>query len=110
MDDISLSRYIGHRHMRVTRGDEVLYEGTNKYKAESVLKIATLHDVVAAQTDELTRLRARVAELEAQVAGQQRVMENAIATLRKSLARRPSAAIHEVVFTLTAFLRRRSQP
>jgi len=60
--------------------------------------------------DELTRLRARVAELEAQVAGQQRVMENAIATLRKSLARRPSAAIHEVVFTLTAFLRSRSQP
>jgi len=55
-------------------------------------------------------LRARVAELEAQVAGQQRVMENAIATLRKSLARRPSAAIHEVVFTLTAFLRSRSQP
>jgi len=60
--------------------------------------------------DELTRLRARVAELEAQIAGQQRVMENAIATLRKSLARRPSAAIHEVVFTLTAFLRNRSQP
>ena len=54
--------------------------------------------------------RARIAALEAQVAGQQRVMENAIATLRKSLARRPSVAIHEVVFTLTAFLRRRSQP
>jgi len=59
---------------------------------------------------EVVRLRARIAALEAQVADQQRVMENAIATLRKSLARRPSAAIHEVVFTLTAFLRSRSQP
>jgi len=68
------------------------------------------HDTVQALAADLVAARARVAELEAQVAGQQRVMENAIATLRKSLARRPSAAIHEVVFTLTAFLRSRSQP